>query len=161
PLLLLVPPLLVLAVVVGFLDDVLIGATTGEYLQVRWPANDLRLIVRAVVRWLTCLAAGPVWLLLAASWFWINCGDPALIDSIILGELVVVAGVYGLLALLATTDVDRIASVAPHHIGPLVVRLGSRLAWAALVPPVLFGCGWLVSAAQEAVETEPSRAFGL
>jgi hypothetical protein len=161
PLLLLVPPLLVVAVVVGFLDEVLQDAASGEYVQVRWPTNDFARIVRGVARWLTCVAAGPLWLLLVANWFWINCGDPALIDSIILGELIVVAAVYGLLALLATADVDRIASVAPHHIGPVVVRLGGRLAWAALIPPVLFGCGWLVSAAQEVVETEPMHAFGM
>jgi hypothetical protein len=159
PLLLLVPPLLVLTVAVGFLDEVLVGAVAGEYLEVRWPTNDLRLIVRAVVRWITGLSAGPIVLLFVAGWFWMHCGDPALIDAIILAELVVIATVYWLLAVLASADQGRLGSVAPHHVGPLVLRLGDRLTWAALVPPVVFGCGWLAAAAQEEVDNEPMRAF--
>jgi hypothetical protein len=159
PLMLLVPPALVLAVVIGFLDETLLGGVAGEYLKVRWPTNDLGLVAWAVTRWLTCLAAGPLLLFLVAGWFWIYCGDLALIDCIILGELIAVAGVYGLLALLATADLGRLAGVAPHHVGPLVARLGSRLAWAALLPPLLFGCGWLVLSAQEAITQEPLEAF--
>jgi hypothetical protein len=153
PALLVLPPLLVFGVLVGFLDEVLVGAAAGEYVEVRWPTNNLRLMVRAFGRWLVCLVAGPIVLLSAGVWFWIHCGDPALIDYCILAELVMVAGTYGFLALLSSADQGRLLAVAPPAVGELVLRLGWRLLWVLILPVLLVGCGWLLVAGQEAAES--------
>src|SRR6185295_19031319 len=60
-------------------------------------------LLRAAAQWIACLAAGPALFLIAAAVFWIHCGDPDVVDWIILLELVALASAI-LLAALVTTS---------------------------------------------------------
>jgi hypothetical protein len=82
--------------------------------------------VRAIVVWLVCLGAGPIIPAAAAWWFWLDCGETNLLDTLILGELGTVAMGYWLLAIVSVGQNGLLQDAAPFRVADLVERLGCR-----------------------------------
>jgi hypothetical protein len=117
-------PLLTVGYVCAFLDCTYCAAATGVVREVRWPGRDLGLVVRSGLIWLICFLGGPFVPAGVALVFWIRCGDPALVDWLILAELGIVAGGYWLLAVLAVHQNDRLRDANPLRVAQLVDSLG-------------------------------------
>jgi hypothetical protein len=133
-----------IAYVCGFLDCVLASATAGESKQVRWPGRDLAFVYRRSFVWGLAFLSAPAPLAILGFTYWLNCGDPALVDWIILAELGILGAGYWLLAVLAVNRSDRLGDLNPWRVAELAGRLG----WRALVAAVLAGVlvlvhGWL------------------
>src|SRR5262245_60265928 len=80
-------PFLVVCYLCGLWNSVLSSAVAGEAGVVRWPGKDLRIVVQGVFRCVGCFLAGPVVLVAVGYWFWLDAGDLALVDWLILAEL--------------------------------------------------------------------------
>jgi hypothetical protein len=93
--------------------------------------------LRYAGRWLFCFLAGPVVFVAAAVIYWVHCGDPDLLDQVILAECGVLAVGYWLLAILAATRTDRFLDANPVRVAELARRLGARAAVAVLLACVL------------------------
>jgi hypothetical protein len=85
------------------------------------------LVVRSAATWTFCFLAGPVVPTAVGFLFWIHCGDPALVDWLILAELAVAATVYWMLAIVSVNECNSLRGVAPGAIVALVRRVGYRL----------------------------------
>src|SRR5205823_2563976 len=83
----------------SFLDCVLTSAVKGEVYYILWSGNPLLTVLVGGGRWLVCFLAGPVVFAATGYLYWLNCGDPAPIDWLILVELGVMALAYWLFAL--------------------------------------------------------------
>jgi hypothetical protein len=134
--------LLVLAVGLpcSFLDCVLASAAQGEIFYLCWSGNLLVSITLSGMRWLTCFLAGPVVFAGVGFLYWLHCGDPSLLDCLIVAELGIVAVAYQIFAMLAVTDRGRLRDLNPLAVADLVHRLG----WRALLL-VLAGGGLLLA----------------
>jgi hypothetical protein len=119
--------------VLGFLHNVLAGAAAGQYGYVPWPEYHVLRALAHCARWLVCLLAGPIIPLGTGFLFWMNGGDPLLMDWFILAEMVVVGLAYWCLAVLAVSRVDRLRDANPARIAELVQCLGYRLVALALI----------------------------
>jgi hypothetical protein len=102
-----------------FLQSVLSSALGGE------AAGPLRL--RAIIFWPICFLAGPVAPAVTAFLFWFEGGDPAPVDYVILGELVLVALAHFLYTLLAVSRSGRLLDANPLRVLGLAHRLGVRV----------------------------------
>jgi hypothetical protein len=109
----------------AFLQGILGSAVAGAPPDVRFPASDVRGVM-STLRWLACLVAGPVPLLLGAVYYWIWCGDLDLIDWFILAELSFAAVGYGMFVLLAVTRSERLRDANPVRVAELLRGLGIR-----------------------------------
>jgi hypothetical protein len=146
PLVLLVP-----AYVWSFLDCTLMSAAAGDTRDVRWPGADLGLVAKSALSWLVCFLAGPVVPAVAGFFYWLYCGDPDVLDWVILAELGVLAVGYWLLLLLAVSRRDRLLDANPVRVEELVNRLGPRLVlviFAASLVALAHGY-WLLVAVQD------------
>jgi hypothetical protein len=132
-------PFLVVCYLCGLWNSVLTSAVAGEAGVVRWPGKDLRVVGRGVVRCFGCFLAGPVVLAAVAYWFWLDAGDLAIIDWLILGELSLIAAGYWLLALLVVAERNGLRHATPLNVLASIRRLRIR----GLVGAVFF---WLVIA---------------
>jgi hypothetical protein len=110
--------------ITGFLECTLASALAGEVGQIRWPGESFRIAMRSFGRWLSCFMAGPVVLASAACLFWLESGDFAVIDWLILGELVVIAFGYWMLAVVAAGRRDRLRDANPVQIGENLLKMG-------------------------------------
>jgi hypothetical protein len=121
---------LLLVFVVGlpcsFLNCVLASATAGEVYYIRWSGDPVSTVLLSGGKWLLCFLAGPVVLAGTAWVYWVYCGDPGLLDWLILIELGVVCVAYWLFALLAVTDRGRLRDVNPLAVADMAHRLGWR-----------------------------------
>ncbi len=122
----LLAPFLIVGYACGFLDCVLASAAAGEVRHIRWPGRNLLLVLKSTATWLVCFVAGPVVPAGAGLVYWINCGDPGLLDWLILAELGTLAISYWLLTLLAVSQRDRLLDANPVQVVKLVHRLGHR-----------------------------------
>jgi hypothetical protein len=111
-------------------------AASGEGGRARWPGGDLRRVLRSGAAWGFCFLAGPVLPAAAAPLYWFHCGDPALVDWLIVAELAAVALGYWLLAVAAVTQGGRLLDANPVRVAELAHRLGYRTGLA-----VLAACG--------------------
>jgi hypothetical protein len=119
-------PALTLSLPCAFLDCVLDSAAAGEVYYIVWSGNPFVSIARSGSKWLACFLAGPV-LFAAACWlYWLRCGDPGMIDWLILTELGVVTIAYWIFALLAVSDRGRLRDLNPATVADLANRLGRR-----------------------------------
>jgi hypothetical protein len=123
-----------------FLVCVLASAVDGEVYSIRWSGNPLITLLVSGARWLSCFLAGPVVFAGTAYLYWMSCGDPVLLDWLILAELGIVGIAYQIFALLAVTDRGRLRDVNPVAVADLIHRLG----WRALVV-VLAAAGLLLA----------------
>ena len=112
----------------AFLHCVVTSAAAGEAGVVRWPGNDVALIVRGFGRCVGCLLAGPVFPLAGALVFWFYAGDLGFVDWLILVELVCAAAIYWVFAFLAVTEKDGVRHATPVNILDVI----RRLRWSAL-----------------------------
>jgi len=124
--------ILLLVLVVGlpcsFLECVLTSAVAGEVYYILWSGNPLNVVLRSGIKWLGCFLAGPIVFAAAAWLYWLRCGDPSLLDWLIITELGVVTIAYWVFALLTFTDRGRLNGLNPVA----VVDLTHRLGWRAL-----------------------------
>src|SRR5262249_55155786 len=75
----------------SFLECVLASAVQGEVYYIRWSGNLLLTIVTSGSKWLACFLAGPVVFAGTAVLYWLRCGEPGVVDWLILTELSVLA----------------------------------------------------------------------
>ncbi len=116
------------AYTVGFFDCVLSSAAEGEYRVVRVPGIDLG--IPGAASWFACFLAGPVVAALALYWYWQDCGDPDLLDQVILAELAGGTLGYWLLAVLAAREAGAWFA-GPAGVASLMGRLGPKTLLAA------------------------------
>ncbi len=130
------PILLIPAYAFAFLQCVLRSAVAGASGPVPWPGHDLAFVLRSAAAWLVCFLAGPVALAVGGAVYWLSCGDPDLLDGLILAEASAVAVGLWLLLVLAVGQRDRLRDANPLAVARLVGRVGDRLVVAALVAGV-------------------------
>src|SRR5579884_3436415 len=113
--------------VVGYLfafwDCVLASGVAGEAEHVRWPGANVLLIFRSGAAWMLGFLAGPVLPAAAAVVYWLNCGEPAWLDWLILAELALAALAYWVLAVVAVGRDGRLRDLSPAGVVALVRRL--------------------------------------
>jgi hypothetical protein len=112
----------------NFLDGVLRSAASGDGSTVRWPGHTIIAALKGSAVWLGCFLAGPVVFAAVAAAYWMQCGDPGVVDWLILGELGIVTVGYGLLVLAAVAERGRLLDANPLHVIDLAHRLGWRAA---------------------------------
>ncbi|HKI32015.1 MAG TPA: hypothetical protein VKA46_09105 [Gemmataceae bacterium] len=112
----------------NFLGCVLRSAARGDTSPVRWAGHTLLAASGAAVVWLACILAGPVVPAALAVAYWLQCGDPAAVDWLILGELGILTVGYGLLVLAAVGERGRLRDANPLQVIDLAHRLGFRAA---------------------------------
>ena len=86
---------------------------------------------------LACFLAGPVVFFTMGWLYWWECGEPELLDWLILGELVLVFVVYQTLTLMSLTDRGRLRDLNPVA----VLDLAHRLGWRCLVVVLVMAAG--------------------
>jgi hypothetical protein len=147
---------LLLGVPCVFLEWVLSASVGGGVDLIPRSRNPLLSILLSGARWLACFLAGPC-LFAATGWlYWLNCGDPGLLDCLILAELGAVAVAYWIYALLAVHDRGRFRDLNPLAVADLAHRMG----WAALAVVLaaallLLGHGLLLIAGVDWVHGSP------
>lgn len=146
--------------VVGFLECTLASALAGEVGQIRWPGESFRIAMRSFGRWFSCFLAGPVVLVTIAVVFWLKSGDLAVIDRLILGELIVIAFSYWMLAVVAAGRTDRLRDANPVQIGANLQKMGlpSLVALVAVAMATGLHLVWC-SFALEAVHANPLQGW--
>jgi hypothetical protein len=112
----------------GLFDCVLSSAGAGEYRLFRYPAFDFN--APGVALWLACFLAGPVIPAGIGIVYWMHCGDPDLVDRIILSELAAVALGYWLLQVLAAREAGNWFA-DPATVVQLFLRIGPRTLFVA------------------------------
>src|SRR5439155_18097090 len=144
----------------SLLDCVIASAAAGEVYYIVWSGNPLVTVALSGMRWLACFFAGPVLFAGTAVWYWLECGDPGILDWLILGELGIVAVAYHLFALLALTERGRVRDLNPLAVADLAHRLGWRtLAVTILAGVLLLVHGWALHAGIQ--EVDRSHGSGL
>jgi hypothetical protein len=130
-------PASVLAYLFAYLECVFASAASGEAGPSRWPGRDLALVPQNAVRWVCGFLAGPIVPAAAGLFFWLNSGDLAQLDRLILAELGFATVAYWLLVMAAVYDGDRLLNVSPPQVAGLVRRLGWRAPVAVLIATAL------------------------
>ena len=115
----------------------LISALAGEGSALYWPGWNGGFPLKSGVRWLVCFLAGPIVPVGVAGYFWIYGGDLAVLDWIILVELVVLAAAYWLLAIVSANECNRLRDANPLRVALLVHRLKFRAVVPVLIAPAL------------------------
>jgi hypothetical protein len=121
----------------NFLGCVLRSAACGDGSALRWVGHSVGGAMRAALVGLVCFLAGPVVPAAVAAAYWMQCGDPGLVDGLILAELAVLTVGYLLLALAAVSERGRLRDANPLSVIDLAHRLGWRAAAVALAGTVL------------------------
>ena len=98
----------------------------------QWPGHTVLGALKAGLVWLACFLAGPVIFAAVAAIYWMRCGDPTLVDWLILAELGILAVGYMLLVLAAFSERGRWRDINPIHVIDLAHRLHYRAALATL-----------------------------
>ncbi len=133
------PAVAVLVIVTGYafalVDGALMTGCAGKPPVVCWPGRDIRLAVKASGRWLFCLMAGPVVGLYAAFRYWIYCGQPQILDWVIIAEIGGLSLGYWLLLLSVVAQRGRLLDAHPIAAVLLLGQLGP------VTVIVLFGAG--------------------
>ncbi len=130
-------PVVLISCACGSVECALTSALAGQGRGAYYSIRQLGLILRSGFRWLFCFLAGPVVLIVLAFYYWLNAGDFASLDWLILGELGILAFGYWLLAVVAITESNRFRDANPLAVLRLVDRLGYRAAVPVLVAPVV------------------------
>ncbi len=94
--------------------------------EVHWLVRNIGLAIRSCITWLVCFLAGPILPVGGSALYWYCCGDPNLIDWAILVYLNLLGMGYGLFALLAVSQTDRLLDANPIRIADLAYHLGFR-----------------------------------
>jgi hypothetical protein len=126
------PVLLVVGYPCSFLRHVLRAAAADDGTAVRWPGHTVGTALTGAVVWLVCFLAGPVLFAGLAAAYWVECGDPGLVDWLILAELGLLTVGYTLLVLAAVGEGGRLRDANPLRVIDLAHRLGWRAGAATL-----------------------------
>jgi hypothetical protein len=118
----------------GLFDCFLSCAGAGEYRLVKYPGIDLGM--PGAASWLLCFLAGPVVPAAFAVWYWQRCGDPDVLDVLILAQLAAATIAYWLLEVLAAREGGGWAA-SPVAVMKLLDRLGPRSLLAAVGGPLV------------------------
>jgi hypothetical protein len=118
----------------GLFDCFLSCAGAGEYRLVKYPGIDLGM--PGAASWLLCFLAGPLVPGAFAVWYWQRCGDPDLLNVLILAQLAAVTIAYWLLEILAAREEGGWAA-SPVAVMKLLDRLGPRSLLAAVGGPLV------------------------
>ena len=162
-----------LACTSGLLSNILALSLEGSPRVAGLPSIDA--VLRAIAQWTACFLAGPALLLGAAARYWISVGDPALVDEMILAELIALSIGWFLASMVSTTGSGRfwqfhpaaVAKTAKTQIGQFAVvslsgtalvyglaRFGSfaiaRVHLAAFEGSLWLGLFWFVALASAA-----------
>jgi hypothetical protein len=144
----------------NFLRHVLRAAASGGGAEVRWPGAAVGPALAGALIWIGCFLAGPVLFAALATVYWVECGDPGLVDWLILAELAFLTVGYYLLVLAAVSERGRLRDANPLHVIDLTHRLGWRAGVVALAGGVLVvGHGLLGVVAAE--QLHQSTALGI
>jgi hypothetical protein len=126
-------PLALFGYASSWLDCALISAATGGARQPRWPVRHIGLALKSSLIWLFCFLAGPIIPASVGVLYWIDCGEPALVDWLILAELGILTAGHWLFALLAVCLRERLRDASPARVIELIHRMGYRAAIVILV----------------------------
>lgn len=115
------------AVLIGytccFMNHVLTAALRGETRSITYPHNPVDAL-QSVFRCVVCFLAGPALLVAIVAWYWLNAGALALIDFVILADLLLVAWCYWFFAFFAVVKEGSLRAAAPVRVVGLVRELG-------------------------------------
>jgi hypothetical protein len=140
-LLALAPGLLVPVLIVGyawaFLEAALTSALTGDDRHIGWPGWDAGWALKSGITWMIAFLAGPIVPAALGLVYWIQCGDPVLLDWLILAELSVVCLGYWLFVLLAVNQGGRLRDVNPICVADLIHALGAPAAAIVFVTAIV------------------------
>jgi hypothetical protein len=100
--------------------------------------------VGALAVWIGCFLAGPVVPAALACLYWMQCGDPAVLDWMIIAELVVPAVAWWLAALTVVNATG--AAATPGRVIDVLWRLGWR-SWRAACLNVILAAGGIAGLA--------------
>jgi hypothetical protein len=155
-------PLLVLGHACLFLSRVAANAAAGDVKYIGWPDLNPGPPLKTFGRWAGCFLGGPALLAWAALGYWLHCGTVALLDWMILGELLIPAAGYWVVAVLLVSPGERLADANPLRVIAAMHRLGSRtLAVTALGAAVLGVHLWLGMFAIEELHRDLMLGFVL
>jgi hypothetical protein len=112
---------------------VLVSAARGEAGFVAWPGLDFAETMWSGLIGLACFLTGPVVPALVAGIFWLQGGDLALVDELILGELATLAVAGWSLAMITACGGGQLRFATFGSVARLVHRLGYRLLIVAVV----------------------------
>jgi hypothetical protein len=129
--------LFVLGYPCNFLGCVLRTAVRGDGSAGRWPGHTFAAAWASALVGLACFLAGPGVPAAVAAAYWMQCGDPGLVDWLILGELAVLTVGYDLLVLAAVSEGGRLRDANPYRVIDLAHRLGYRAAVVAVLGSAL------------------------
>ncbi|HEV3258020.1 MAG TPA: hypothetical protein VG013_14140 [Gemmataceae bacterium] len=144
-------PLPIAGYACDLLQSALGSALTGQGASFGWRGRSVGHAVKSCATWLICFLAGPVVPAGGSVFYWVYCGDPDLLDWLIVAELAVLAIGYWLLVLLSVGQSGRLLDVNPLRVADLVDRHGHRLVVGALGGSVVLlahGLVGLVAVAQ-------------
>lgn len=133
--------IILLAYFCEFLNGAMASAAAGVGPFVVWPSRSPKPAVKTLCTWLVCFAAGPVLPAVAAGYYLFYCGDPTLVDWVIVTELLAVAVGYWLLALLAVIRFDSLLAANPLRVAELLHRLGPRMLIVAIAAATFLVAG--------------------
>lgn len=136
-LLALVPPIAALIGCSGFWLVAFTATARGEDSIVVRHSSFVRELLLHVMRSLVCFGTVPVWILALAGYFWLHAGELAVVDIVILAELVLVAFLYWWLTLLAVSMDGSLGSMTPNGIFAALRRLGTKTSLVAAAAVVL------------------------
>lgn len=138
-------PFSALAAAGAFLDGVLAANASGQVRDVPRRRYLLESALPSVARWGFAFLTGPVAILALAWSYWLSCGDPLLVDRIILANMIAAAAGYWLLAVAAGGRGDGLLDANPVRVAELVEQLGGRaVALGAAVGLIAVSAGWLI-----------------
>jgi hypothetical protein len=124
---------LLLGYTVAWLQTTLTAAIEGRVGFVFRPGNALLQTFRSGAEAVWCFLAGPMVLAIAAFLFWLNSGDLAIVDHLILWELEIVAVGYWALAMMAVWESERFRAANPVAVAELVKNSGYCVPLTALL----------------------------
>jgi hypothetical protein len=153
-------PFVILAYYCAFLQCAFTSAAAGEVWLARWPGRNLDLVLRSTARCLFCFLAGPIVPAAAGLFFWLNSGDLALIDRLILAELGIATVAYWVLVVAAVSDRNRLRDASPPNVVGFVSRLGWRVPTAVVTASALLLADGLIGwSALEEIPESPERGW--
>jgi hypothetical protein len=116
----------VLGYTCAFLHCVLTSSIAGENRHVHWPGRDVPLVMKSIATWFVCFIGGPIIPGAVAFWFWLNWGDPKVLDVLIMAELCTATVCYWLLAILTVAQTGRLRDSNPLRVADAAYDLGWR-----------------------------------
>jgi hypothetical protein len=124
-----------LACTIGLLGSILGLSIEGSPRVAGLPSIDA--VLRGCAQWTACFLAGPALFLGGAAMYWITVGDPALVDDVILAELIALSIGWFLVGLVSTTGSGRFWQFHPAAVARTAKTQIGQFAIASLVGTAL------------------------